>query len=110
MQGYLRDIACICTKAFCRARGDPPEKVVFYYNGLTKGSYERAYKYSISLIKYGIQEGNNNKSIPLTFIAVNKKNGLRLFPERVCKFSLFQFAYLVNSKTYSLLFNKQNVI
>lgn len=47
------------------------------------GEFEAVYKNAVPLIRCGIKEGNNGASIPLTILAVQKTNNVRLFPANV---------------------------
>jgi len=76
----LRDIFKTCVERFTASRGSPPKKIIFYYNGLTEGQFESAYKYAIPLVKDGIQEANGGSPIALTVISEQSLNGVRLFP------------------------------
>lgn len=82
----LKKIFKSCVERFTQNRGQPPKSVFFYYTGTSEGQFDAAYKYSIPLIRYGIQEGNNGTPIPLTVLAVQKVNNVRLFPLKVSNF------------------------
>lgn len=92
----LRQILHNCVIKFHKSRVRLPVNIIVYYQGLNEGVFQQAYKYTIPFIKDGIQVGAENKDIPLTLIAVLKKNGIRLFPEQVrnsitCIMLIFKF-------------------
>jgi hypothetical protein len=78
----LSEIFHNCTDGYIKSRGRAPQKIVLFYNGLTEGQLVRTYKFAIPLIKEGIRRGCGTE-IHLTVIGVQKKNGVRLFPEEV---------------------------
>ncbi|KAI6199326.1 hypothetical protein M3Y96_00615000 [Aphelenchoides besseyi] len=79
----LQSIFKRCVSTFAAKRGKMPEKVVFYYTGLTEGQFENAYKLAIPMIKKGIRDANNDGDIPLILMAVQKMNNVRLFPKKI---------------------------
>jgi hypothetical protein len=78
----LREIFRICVQRFTENRGKPPKSVVFYYTGVSEGQFEAAYKHAMPLIRDGIRVGNGGIDIPLTVLAVQKMNNVRLFPKK----------------------------
>ncbi|KAI6237649.1 hypothetical protein M3Y95_00287600 [Aphelenchoides besseyi] len=78
----LQSILKRCVSTFANKRGKIPEKVIFYYTGLTEGQFENAYKLAIPMIKQGIRDANDGKDIPLILMAVQKMNNIRLFPKK----------------------------
>ncbi|KAI6220879.1 Piwi domain protein [Aphelenchoides fujianensis] len=78
----LKAIMKRCVATYTSQRGRPPPKVVFYYTGLTEGQFDNAYKLAVPLLKAGIRDGNNGADIPLTLLAVQKLNNVRLFPKQ----------------------------
>ncbi|KAI6209842.1 hypothetical protein M3Y96_00264000 [Aphelenchoides besseyi] len=81
---FYTQLQCIfkrCVSTFKKKRGKTPNKVIFYYTGLTEGQFENAYQLAIPLIKQGIRDGNSGLDIPLTLLAVQKLNNVRLFPK-----------------------------
>ncbi|KAI6237581.1 hypothetical protein M3Y95_00280500 [Aphelenchoides besseyi] len=77
----LQSILKRCVSTFANKRGKIPEKVIFYYTGLTEGQFENAYKLAIPMIKQGIRDANDGEDIPLILMAVHKYNQIRLFPK-----------------------------
>ncbi|KAI6212992.1 hypothetical protein M3Y94_00095900 [Aphelenchoides besseyi] len=66
----LQSILKRCVSTFANKRGKIPEKVIFYYTGLTEGQFENAYKLAIPMIKQGIRDANDGKDIPLILMAI----------------------------------------
>ncbi|KAI6185474.1 hypothetical protein M3Y98_00027400 [Aphelenchoides besseyi] len=91
----LQSIFKRCVSTFAAKRGKMPEKVVFYYTGLTEGQFENAYKLAIPMIKKGIRDANNDGDISLILMAVHKYNNVRLFPKTFPKNDAKDYEYNV---------------
>jgi hypothetical protein len=111
----MREIIRICVQRFKHNRGKPPKSIVFYYTGLSEGEFGNVYKYAIPLIRDGIRNGNNGSNIPLTILAVQKINNVRIFPMQVrYKIRVIHLTHLfsiqLTERTSSLMFRTAQLL
>ncbi|XP_076381016.1 protein argonaute-2-like [Megalopta genalis] len=58
-----------------------PTKIIFYRDGVSEGQLPQVMHYELSAIKRAIAKmGNGDDKIPITFLVVQKRHHIRLFP------------------------------
>nr|XP_031848271.1 protein argonaute-3 [Nomia melanderi] len=61
--------------------GEIPDKIIFYRDGVGEGHFPQVMHREISAIKRAISKlGNGTYKIPITFLVVQKRHHIRLFP------------------------------
>ncbi|XP_017882046.1 protein argonaute-2 isoform X2 [Ceratina calcarata] len=79
---HLEQIMVIHLQAFERLTKTPPAKIIFYRDGVSEGDLPRVMKYELLAIRKAVASlhKGNLHAIPITFLVVQKRHHVRLFP------------------------------
>ncbi|XP_076229026.1 protein argonaute-2-like [Nomia melanderi] len=77
----LEQIMCNQLLFFYRATHKKPQKIIFYRDGVSEGHLPQVMHFELTAIKNAISKvGNGTDKIPITFLVVQKRHHIRLFP------------------------------
>lgn len=76
----LQEVSRRCVAYFTESRGRQPKNVIWYYAGVSEGQYDNILKYSVPIIRRGIEQATNGVSIPLCIMAVQKVTNVKIMP------------------------------
>ncbi|KAK1270095.1 Protein argonaute MEL1 [Acorus gramineus] len=67
-------------KAFHKSVGRPPQRIIFYRDGVSEGQFNRVLLDEMSAIRQACHSIDHNYRPPVTFVVVQKRHHTRLFP------------------------------
>lgn len=75
----LHSIACSALDAFVNNNEHPPQRVIFFRDGVSTGQFSHVMKNEVSALKRAFESKGYN-DIALTFVIVQKRHHVRFFP------------------------------
>lgn len=77
LQEMVRDLLI----RFREEANGPPERIVFYRDGVSEGQFQMVLNYEVTAIRAACASLSPNYNPPITFMVVQKRHNTRFFPE-----------------------------